>query len=227
MILTNLYFNLNIDLIEDRTEAIAYRYKFNNRTNHICNYIEREFLKKAKIETSTFKAIGIELRAGFDDKYINIKPFISPNKSLVIIHEFNRKEYDNLKSTNEYREYTLSYILRSLNALDNFEENSLTELINFCKQLEINSFENYWIHKKKICPKRKLRIELVCELTIDIFNLFIDIYQNDNKVKRELILSTEPDPWAYQSSFKDFKIEENDIKVIDKKGNIIKEVSLL
>lgn len=218
MILKNIFYNLTIDLIDQ--EAINYRYSFNLKTFHICNYIERNCLKSLKFNSDKFQAIGFDLRYGYEEKYMNIEPHISSNKSLAIVSVFDKTKYDNLKTDNEFRSFCYDYMIKSFEKIEGIYEIPKAEILASYKELEENNFVNKWFSTKKTDKTRKLLAELHCEVTIDKFILTLKVYHDKKEVYNKVVLETEPDEYAYAHKIKKLVIEKEAIKVLGKRDEI-------
>ncbi len=212
MILKNIFYNLTIDL--KKQEAIDYRYSFRLKSFHICNYIERNCLKQLKFESDKFQAIGFDLRYGYEEKYMNVEPFISPNKSLAIVSIFDKLRYDNLKTDNEFREYYHDYMQKSFERVKNTYEIPIDKIIASYKELEENNFVNKWLAYKKNDKTRKVLAELYYEVTIDKFILTLKVFHDKKEVYNQVILETEPDEFAYANQIKKLVIEQETINIL-------------
>ncbi len=224
MILKNIGIQLQID--GGNKETISYCYSFKKKSRHIFNYIERNCLQQLKFESEEFKAIAISLRYGYENRFMNVEPEISSNKSLHIVLPFDKNEYDTINNNESYRELLYKYILMAFEKAQSKYIFPSSEILESYKELENKKFVNEWIFKKKIDKTRKITAELHCSLTIEKFELSLKVKEDKKGIYDEIILETDPDEIAFEYRFKDIIIEKDKIIITDKRKKTLKEILL-
>ncbi|WP_452229602.1 hypothetical protein [Lacinutrix sp. MEBiC02404] len=204
----------------------SYQYLLKKRTRHILNYIERNCLKPLKFDSTEYRNIVITLKHGFEEKYMNLEPYISSNKSLVIELDFKKERYDNLSTNNEFREFFHQILITAFKKAETKYVIPSTEILESYEELKENKFINNWIFKKKSNKNINLLVELNCNLTISKFELSLIIIRDKKEIYNKIILETDPDELAFEYRFKDIIIEDDKVIIIDKRKKILKEVLL-
>jgi len=206
---------------------IAYNYDLKKKSRHIFNYIERNCLKQLKFETINYSGIIIDLRYGYEDRFIyNIEPSLSPTKCIVCVLPFNKSKYDNLKTDDEFRYFFYECLLEAFKQVNGKFIIPEKEILDSYQALKCNDFLNEWLHKKKIDKKRKIEVKLICILAIDKFQLRFIVTLTDEVVFDEIVLETEADEVAFYWQFKDILIEETKIIITKKYAGNLLEYSL-
>lgn len=222
MILRNIFFQINAD---DATKE--YKYSFYTKSRHICNYIERNCFKSLKFYSDSFQGIGIDMRFGYEEKFMDVSPYISPNKTLVSVLKFDKGRYDNLKKDGEFRDFLYESMLEAFSKINKESEYIIpsTDILNCYNELKEKNFINQWLFKRKTDRSKKLVAELYCLMTMEDLNLKLKVTQNENEVFYETIHVETTNNMVYRQ-FKDLKIESDRIIVLKNKSEILKEFKL-
>jgi len=221
MILKNIFFQINV-----KDETSDYKHKFYTKSRHICNYIERNCLRPLKFYSDSFQGIGIDLRFGYEAKFMNVEPYISPNKTLVTVLTFDKKRYDNMKTDGEFRDYLYETLMKAFFKLktDSKYVFPSVEILNCYNELKEKNFINEWLFKRKTDRSKKIVAELYCLMTIEALNLKLKVTQNKDEVFYKKIHEETTNNMVYRQ-FKDLKIEANRIIVLKSKDKVLKEFS--
>ena len=202
--------SLQLDIAKPNQESIDYAYDFLKKSRHICNFINRECLRKIKYQTLDFNRIVINLT----EIENTLKIFVNSENVLCVFFPFNRNEYDCIKDNdNAFREYIIKYIedgckVANENGFDVVPEQAIFSCIEILRK---NNYQNEWLFKRRTDRKRKIVAELICRITINEFQLRLIVKQNNNEVFNKVILETDADEIAFYYKFKDIKINERDI----------------
>ena len=215
MILRELY--LYPDLVQYPQNLTG---TFRDQTRCLCNYLERNVLKKLKFKADGFKRICIIGTS-------NPKNKVTVNSSNVACIEvlFSEDEYLS-KSGNELDEYFINMLNVGLNKLDEQKQIPLEELCSGLESFRNNAYKNEWVHKSKVIKGTGARANLNCVLTKQSFTLTLSVHKDDIVVLEKEVLNTPPDEIAFTHLFKDLLTSDDALLVNNKFGEIIYELSI-
>lgn len=210
--------DIRIDIPKINQDTIKYTYKFKTNSRHICNYLERECLKKLKYQTEGYNRVVISLvESEVRETYIN------SSKCLCVSLPFDRDVYDALQGVEEARQYILGKLKGGLEKAEPFlPERELSESL---KNLEKQGFINKWLFKKKLERNRNLRVELHCSLDIKGFYLTLKVSRKGDEIFSKQILATDADELAYDYRFKDIVFAEDKLTITSKVSEPLLELS--
>lgn len=220
MLIKNFHIRINIPTNDKIT--VDYKYKFKKKSRHITYYLVLNCLNKNKFESNKFDTIIISLQL---DK--SKTPVVTKNKSLDIPLFFDNSYYDSIKNVMDFRLYVEECIKTALSGIaDLYEEVPTRDLLITLQELKNKNYKNEWLYKKKIDRKDKLLVELNCQLTIDVFKLFLNIHKGNDIIFNEIVLETDPDDVAFNYRFKDIVFKENKVIITSKTSTNLLEFSL-
>jgi hypothetical protein len=207
MIIKSIYVGIN-----ELGLPSSYTYLFKKRSRFICNWIEREVLKKLKFKTETFDRIVVSLC-----REPRAEAFVNSEKVACVEIDFDRKRIDEtagaclatlqialLKSGLE--KCALSYSIPKaelFRGLDLFVEQGM---------------RNEWLHQKKKFKEQGIVAELTCQMTQETFLLRLSVVRTGVIVFNAPILETEPDEIVFVSKFKDIEVADGNLIITAKLG---------
>ncbi len=100
------------------------------------------------------------------------------------------------------------------------------ELSSLIDRFRNGGYKNEWIFKKKKLGDVQLQCSLNCELSRDNFSLFLCVDRRGVTIFQEKILETKPDELIFSHKFKDMKVQDNKIVVLDAFENSIFELPI-
>jgi len=214
-----------IDIFLRIENAVEYAYSLKKKSRHILNYIERNCLKPLKFESDGFIGIIIDLRYGFEDKFMyDVPVFLSETKCLVDVIPFDKIKYDSLKKDDEFREFFHDCLVKSITDIEKNYKIPGKEILNCYQDLKKNNFVNEWVHQKKSDKKKGVLIELVCLLTIDKFQLTLRVTKEAKEIFSKVILEKDPDEIAFEYELGDILIEDDKITVTKKRKDVLVKI---
>lgn len=196
------------------TITVDYKYAFRKKAYHIINYINRICFEKGKHESLSFNRIGVNLN------YNNEAPYIF-NKTLIVPIYFNKEEYDNICSIDDFRFFIFQCIKMAIEkGHKEFECVPREAILSSMENLKNNNFINEWIYKKIWNRKDKIKVQLSCSVNERAFQLKLSIYIDDQEYFNDIILTTEPDKVAYYYKFNAVIIKNNTVIIKDRNNDI-------
>lgn len=188
----------------------SYTYDFKKKSRYMCNYIEREVLKKLRFKTDGFNRIVVSLKSEPTTDF-----FLYPAKVACTDIPFEQEIYDALMG----ERLTDFLILKTKEGIENVAAATLIPKEEIYRGLDafvINEYVNEWLYKKRSFKQHSLVVYLYCKLTQSGFTLVLKIIKNDVVVFEEIILETDPDEVAFHYRFKDIIIEDGQLVITSK-----------
>lgn len=184
---------------------------FSFETRPLCNYVQR-FSRSLKIETNGFNQIVVQ-----DDPFEpdQLEPRIVAEKSLKVPFKFDRLRYESASSLEKQR-YFAEVLRHGLQRANDFQVLPLPSLLEKVEEFERSGFRNRWIHKSRSIRSHRLVAELQCELTMDAFNLTLEVRRQNGPAIRLDILTTKPDEICFHYKFKDIVIRDDHLVVTNR-----------
>ncbi|AOR61172.1 hypothetical protein [Pectobacterium parmentieri] len=204
MILKDIY--LYPELL-DYGEEITYPFK--ELTRSLCNYLGRK-VKEARCETAGFNRVCfVGRKEPSGEAYVN--------SSNVLGVEIFIDEDEYLNTTKEkLNKYFSKLIMDGLDKVDDKYSLPKDVIVNAISDFECSGFINEWVHKKKVFKKQNLVCSLICNHSINDFQLSLKVMRAGDVVFNEVILVTPPDELAYHYKFKDILMDDDEVIVTTK-----------
>lgn len=195
-----------------------YTYSFLKRSRSLCNFIDREVLKKLKFRTDNFKRISIAVYEGdLKETYVNSSGVLCASLA------YRKGEYDKMLP-----DYLNDYYIRQLVAgIDKCSVGYRVpkkEILVGIESYKSGGYINKWEHKVKRFGG--ITAKLICNLTMDKFCLYLYIAKDNRILFNQNILTTDPDENAFEYRFNDIKVEDKNIIVTSKISEPLKIVPL-
>ncbi len=217
MILTTLY--LRIDASKSPTDPIHpddsrltvdYTYGFLKKSRCLCNFLEREVLRKVRFKTEGFNRIVIAMRT-------NPEKGVYVNSSQVACVElpFVPSDYES-KDGEALMHYYIDCLQRGLQKCARSIPIPLDALKQGIADFVSGGMENRWLFKNRAFKEHGLRSSLHCSLTPSEFSLRIQVWRKQDLVLDEEVLRTDPDEIAFQHRFRDLEIIDGALVVTSK-----------
>jgi hypothetical protein len=191
-----------------------------DQTRCLCNYLERNILKKIRFKAEGFKRICV-IGSSNPKNAANIN---SSNVACIEV-EFSESEYLS-KAGNELDEYYISLISEGLANLAKQHPIPLEELHQGLESFRKDGYKNEWVHKSKALKGTDLRASLNCKLTNQNFTLTLRMEKGGRVVYENEVLNTPPDEIVFAPKFKDLIVAEGNIQVTNKFGEVIYELPI-
>ncbi len=205
MILKTLYLKM-----DGKNLPVDYTYGFLKQSRCLCNYLEREVLKKLKFACDGFNRIVICLvPTPGDDVYVN-----SCQVACVEI-QVDHEEYTS-KQGHELAIYYIAKLREGLMKCAQSVPIPLEALLQGIDDFIAGGMKNRWIHRSKKLGGQGLKAELDCELTLNEFILRIRVYQGPHLLLDEVVLQTDPDEIAFAFRFHDLVVLDGVLTVTSK-----------
>lgn len=214
MILKELY--LYPDLVEFE-DAIVHLFRDQSRS--ICNYLERQ-LKPVKFDADGFKRICF---IGKDEP--NSECYVNSSKVLIVEVYFDEKKYKSLKK-DQLNTFFSQMLVSGIEKCQKQFEVPVDELLRGIENFLENGCLNRWTFKTKSFKDIGVKCALECELTIEAFYLSLVFYKGKETLQTREILKTEPDEIVFTPMFKNLRLDENTLIVMDKFGDAVFSMTL-
>ena len=208
MILKTLYLQ-----IEGRELPTEYTYDFLKSSRHICNYIEREVLRKIRFKADGFSQICISLCSDPKTEF-----FVNSANVACCDLKFDRERYDAL-SKEELPDFYIELLEAGLRQMTGFCPLPLDEILQGLNDFKSGGFVNEWTHKRRVFKKHALTAALRCELSQSAFKLRLEVLKDKAVTFNEVILETDPDEVAFEHRYKDVMIDDESLVVTSKYGD--------
>ncbi len=205
MILATLYLKIGVLKL-----PVEYTYGFLKRSRFLCNYLEREVLKKLRFKAVGFNRIVISLDAKPADGV-----FVNSSQVLCVELPFNPTEYES-KSDEALTFYYMEYLKAGLHKCAESVSIPLEALLQGMKEFEAGGFKNEWLYKRRAFREYGLNASLLCALTMNEFKLRLQIQRGKETVFDQVILQTDPDEIAFAYRFNDIVVEDDSLVVVAK-----------
>jgi hypothetical protein len=182
-----------------------------NQTRYVCNFFERHL-----------PSVDVD---GFDKICFVCKnnptggSFVNSSKALIVELPFDRDNYLSL-SNEELPEYFLNLLFQGFAKVGdrlNLGDDWLRLIANSFREA---GYKNEWVYANKIIKSARVHAVLRCVLSIDSFQLNLEIYR-DGHVDLVNVLRTIPDEVVYSHMFSTIKYESGCVKIYDRFGNSV------
>jgi hypothetical protein len=193
MILRDLYV-----MIEDVPEVA---YPFLKRSRHVCNYVEREVLRKGRYTGDRFNRIVVVLCPDPRDE-----AFVNTANAAVVQIPFDTAAYSG-KSGAELSLYYVDRLREGVEKCARTLDVPKTEIFEGLARFVAGGLKNEWVHKDRHFKKLGLRALLRCFLDQAHFRLQLEVSREGIVVFKSFILETDPDEVAFEHRFKDVIVE--------------------
>lgn len=214
MILKEIY--LYPDLVGFPDEVVR---EFRDQSRSICNYLERA-IKPVKFNSDGFKRICF-IGSGSPE----IRCYINSSKVLIVEVKFDKSEYFSI-SDHELNGYFKRLIENGINKCGDEYLIPKNELLTALAEFESNGWLNEWQFKKNTFKEYGIECVLDCKLTTSEFSLFLNVSNKSGMIWSDCVLKTVPDEIVFVPKFKDIRIEDEKLIVVDKFGDVTYGVSL-
>jgi len=215
MILKELY--LYPDLTE-YPQSLTGRVR--DQTRCLCNYLERNVLKKTRFKTEGFKRVCI-----IGSREPKKTATINSSNIVSVDVKFSESEYSS-KSGKELDEYYITLLTEGLTNLGSQHSIPLDELYQGLESYRKGAYENEWVHKSKALKGTGLRASLNCKLTNHNFTLTLRVAKDSKVIYESEVLNTPPDEIVFAHMFKDLIVTESGFQVTNKFDEVIYEQSI-
>jgi hypothetical protein len=211
MILRTLY----LQNLDPRIES----YDFLKESRHICNYLERGVLKAIKYKAD-FGRICISLTEADPPTTV-----LNSSNVLCVGMPFDLDEYESFsrKERSQYYSLKLKQGLEKCNCTHSIP---LSEILQGLKDHQDLGWHNEWVHRKRHFRERKVVASLTCNLTIDSFELTLQVWRDGSLVYNKVVLETDPDEIAFGYRFKDIELKRGRLIVTSKVSDPLLSLSM-
>ena len=183
----------------------------------MCNYLEREVLKKTRWETSGFKRLCIVGTKG------ELKPpFVNSSKVCCVSVPFNKDEWQSICPT-KVDEYLIQLLTKALELAEGQVDLPVQQFIEGLELFRLEGYENQWQFKSKSFNNRSNRASLICRLTRQKFELILEISSKAEILDSIQIMETPPDELVFQHKFRDLIVDGTSVKVVNRFDEIVYE----
>lgn len=214
MLLKHVYLYLSDD---DYPCELAMEFGF--CTRYVCNFLERR-LKLLKFQANGFNKICVQ--GTLEPK--NSCPIVSERSALPTVF-FDQHVFQNL-GRDAYHEFFIDMLLDGLRKCSQFHEIPSSELMAAIEEFRSNGYENNWIHQTKLFRAIGLRASLLCSLSMEGFELTLQIDRKGEILEKRMILQTKPDEIIFQHQFKELVMDGDQLMVKNRFGEVISTLSL-
>ncbi len=208
MILSTLY----LEIGDDVDVPTDYRYGFLKRSRVLCNYIEREVLREIKFKCEGFNRIVVSMC-----EHPSKGVFINSCQVACVEEPFNKKDYDS-KSDEAIIGYYVSSLKKGLRKCARSQTIPLGEMLKGVDQFVAGGGKNEWLFKSRTFREHNLKANLFCALTMDAFNLRIQVLRQKEIVLDEVVLETVPNEIVYAPKFKDLEVDDGALVITSRRG---------
>ncbi|AOR63385.1 hypothetical protein [Pectobacterium wasabiae] len=202
MILKHIYLFPELD---DYGKEITYSFKEQSRS--ICNFLERK-IKDLKYSSEGFRAVCF-----VGKKHPSKDVFVNSSNVLNIDVYIDENRYK-ITSIDYLNSYFIEIIKSGLSKCGDILP--ITEITSALHEFENSGYVNEWVHKKRFFKKQNITCSLVCNHSIEDFQLSLKIMRADDIIFNEVILITPPDELSYHYKFKDILINNSEVIVTTK-----------
>lgn len=204
----------------DATSLYEFRYSITKASRYICNYLERECLKKLRFRTEGFNRIVIGIAEAPDNKMV-----VNSEAAACLEVKYNKRQLSMLAGL-ELTDQLIAYIRRGLNSAASFISIPEEELNVCLNKFIAEGYKNEWIHQKKTFRSKKVEAVLACCLSQDRFTLRLVIQKEGKTVFNRQILKTDPDEIAFHYRFNAIELIDDSIVITTKHSKPLKTVSI-
>ncbi len=215
MILNSIYLKIG-----DFGLPVELTYGFLKRTRFICNYMERECLKKIKFSANGFKRVVISL-CHFPKNEV----FVNSSKVAVVEVGYRLDEFARLSGL-PLAYYHIQKIREGLRKASSFIAIPEAELGDCLADFVDGGCTNVWVHKTRKFRKIDVDAKLSCELNQDNFILRLTIVRAGSILFNDVILETDPDENAFEYRFKEIELKGDKLVVSSNTSDFLKMIDL-
>jgi hypothetical protein len=231
MILTTLY--LSIDASKSPTEpkhpddsrmTVDYTYGFLTKSRCLCNFLEREVLRKIKFRAEGFNRIVIAMRTNPENEFV-----VNSSQVACVWLPFVPSEYES-KDGEVLMHYYIDCLKKGLQKCAQYVSIPVDALTQGIDDFVSGGMTNQWLFKSRTFREHGLKASLLCSLTPSEFLLRIQVWRKKELVLDEEVLRTDPDEIAFQHRFRDLEIIDGALIVAAKNNTEVtwsRKLSLL
>lgn len=207
MILRTLYLKL-----AERGLTVEYAYGFLLQSRCLCNYLEREVLKKIKFRSEGYNRIVVCLTSTPSPE-----TFINSCQVLGVDALFKQSDYGS-KQGDALMLYYIDVLTDGLRHCSQSNSIPFDELLQGIDDFKKIGMKNEWLFKSRTFREHSLKVDLLCRLTMEQFTLRLQVCRRKELVLDEIVLTTEPDEIAFEPMYKDIKIEDGALLITQRYG---------
>lgn len=192
--------------VEGFDKTLCSEFLFNSC--YVSNYLSRH-IREMQWVSESYKGILIKC-APRDD----ILPHLSLQRNLIVPVEFDLEKYNRLGGV-DLHEFYLSLFCEGFRRAALHFQIPFSELLSLIERFRNGGYKNEWIFKRKKFGNLHLQCSLICEINRENFSLFLCVEGKGGIILREKILETKPDEIIFSHKFKDLKLRDGKIVVLD------------
>ena len=190
------------------------------RSRCLCNFLEREVLKKTLFDADGFCRIVVGLKTSPSEGVV-----VNTSKVAVVDVRFDKIQYES-KNGKDLMSYLVDRLQEGLCKCSRHVRIPLKELLTGIDEFITNGMKNEWTHKTRAFRKHGILANLNCRLTMEEFELSLQIMRDQELIVDKVILRTDPDEIAFEQRYKDIEIHKDQLTVTAKRGDPLWHCSL-
>lgn len=194
--------------------------KFLFSSCYVSNYLSRG-IRGIRWNSESYKGILIKGVSRGD-----IPAYLSSQGNLIVPLEFEQEKYMRLNGASLH-EFYLSLFCAGIEKAALCFEVPVPELLRLIDGFRSGGYKNQWIFKRRTLGKARLLCSLICDLDQEDFSLSLSVARKGVEIFRQKILQTKPDELIFSHKFKDLKLQDNKIVVLDEFENSIFELPMV
>ncbi|MFN6971626.1 MAG: hypothetical protein ACK4NN_12215 [Rheinheimera sp.] len=132
---------------------------------------------------------------------------------------FNQLVYQEIEN-GDCHEFIIKMLIEGLEKCNQFHEIPINELLNAISEFRLVGYKNEWVPIRKLFRSIGLHCSLLCSLNSSRFELTLQIERKGETLFKRPILETQPDELIFGYRYKDIKLIDESIVVLDKFGEI-------
>jgi hypothetical protein len=206
MILKQIY--LYPDLVEfnSRSEDVSV---VRDQTRHICNYLERQ-LDSLKFDSGGFNKVCI---VGYGNP--SSEMYVASTKALAVPVAIDM-DYCRSVSNDTLVSYYIELLTFGLKKASLEFNIPLGHFLQWLDDFKAVGYRNEWVFKDKKIRNLGIICRLNCVMTLEEFNLSLQVTNSSGVIYDRVILTTPPDEVAFHYRFKDVLVEGDNLVVVTK-----------
>lgn len=215
MKIRHIHMLLDTDNPDDHFRKIASDFGFSSR--YFTQYIERG-IRAQKIESELWNGIYVKSVG---------KIYQSPrieDKGLVCPVDFNLRGYES--STADKSEFFIKMMLDGIMGVPVKYNVPVDSIVQLIEDFRAGGYVNEWLHKRKLLRPHKVHAYLLCSMNTNFFSLRLEIRRKEKVLFGKNILKTEPDEIFFHHKFKDFVLDGNLLKIVDRFDHVLFETKI-
>jgi len=180
-------------------------------------YLRRR-VRAMNYRTEGFNVISISVRENVEKL-----GYINTSQVLCVDVAFNYEDIENTPKSERLPMYADLY-RKGITDIDPSIDFPRDALLGWINEMEADGWRNEWVHRTRLIKELKVKCRMNCRITMDAFELSVDIIRGKEILLSRKVLTTKPDELAFHRFVDTADFHEDRIRILGKRGKLVAEI---